>query len=68
MTLSREGPRSHVLGNPLSNDAGHLPTQGGVSIRDACQAGSLHSSHDEPGRIVLTADPEALPDCEEPTA
>lgn len=43
-----------------------MPTQGGVGIRDAGQAGSQHSSHDEPGQIV--SDPETLPACEEPTA
>lgn len=37
-----------------------MPIQNGVGLRDAGQAGSQYSSHDESGKIVLTADPETL--------
>lgn len=56
--VSRKRSRSHRLENPLRNDS--VPTQNGVGLRDAGQAGSQYSSHDEPGKIVLTADPEIL--------
>lgn len=59
MMVSRKRPRSHRLENPLRNDT-VCPLKMGVGLRDAGQAGSQYSSHDEPGKIVLTADPETL--------